>query len=108
MDWIRRNATTFAGFFVLLLGGFPGTASAFDTGTHFDITYDVLQSEGFSSNAIRTAQAANFLVDYYEFMGSGGIKAALDPKCLAPTMPVLIIGDAQHFDDLKDTKPVAD
>ena len=108
MDWIRRNATILAGVFVLVLGGLAGIASAFDTGTHFDITHDVLKSEGFSANAIRTAQAANFMVDYYEFMGSGGIKKILDPKCLALTIPILTVGDAQHFDDLGSTKQVAD
>jgi hypothetical protein len=41
-------------------------ASAFDTGTHFDITRDALSVEGFNSRAIQSAQVSNWLVDLYE------------------------------------------
>jgi len=43
-------------FTALLLIASP--AFAFDTGPHWDITADVLRSEGFSPEAIKTVQCA--------------------------------------------------
>jgi len=107
---MRLNPVTRASSFGLLLAAmcaFASTASAFDTGPHFDITQDVLKSEGFSPNAIATTQSANFFVDFYEFIGSGGIKKMLDGDCRAKVEDVLKLGDAQHFDDLRSTTEVA-
>jgi len=84
-----------------------GTASAFDTGTHFDLTEDVLKYEGFSPNAIATVQSANFMVDFYEFIGKPKIRKALDDDCRPRLKDVLRIADAQHFDDLHSTVEVA-
>ena len=47
----------------------PGAASAFDTGPHFDMTRDVLTSEGFGDAAVRTVQVNNWFVDLYENEG---------------------------------------
>jgi hypothetical protein len=83
-------------------------ALAFDTGPHFDLTEDVLRAEGFSDNAIQTAQAANFLIDFHEFMRKDMFKKVLDPVCRAEIDPVLKIGDElQHFDDIQNTADVA-
>lgn len=84
-----------------------GAALAFDTGPHFDITEDVLKSEGFSPTAIATAQSANFLVDFYEFIGNPKLTSILDPACRKAVERVLVNGDAQHFDDLDSTRDVA-
>jgi hypothetical protein len=84
-----------------------GTAWAFDTGPHFDITADVLRSEGFSPNAIKTVQCANFFVDFYEFIGNPQLKSALDPVCRMRVAPILVLADSQHFDDLDSTRAVA-
>ena len=87
---------------------FASPTLAFDTGPHFDITEDVLRAEGFSDNAIRTAQAANFLVDFHEFMGKKEFAKALDPDCRAKLASVLGSGDSlQHFDDLETPTEVA-
>jgi hypothetical protein len=83
-------------------------ASAFDTGPHWDITADVLRSEGFSPEAIKTVQCANFFVDFYEFIGNGGIAKVLDGSCRKKVEKVLKIGDAQHFDDLGSTIEVSE
>lgn len=84
-----------------------GTARAFDTGPHFDITQDVLKSEGFSPAGIMTVQSANFLVDFYEFIGNPKIKSVLDGDCRTKVAKALANGDAQHFDDLLSTHDVA-
>lgn len=96
-----------AALLAVVLCAFAGHASAFDTGPHFDITEDVLQSEGFSPTAIKTAQTANFLVDFYEFIGNPAIKSILDGDCRTRVEPILKSGDAQHFDDLTSTTAVA-
>ncbi len=85
-----------------------GKAYAFDTGPHFDITEDVLRSEGFSSNAIMTVQSANFFVDFYEFIGNKSLTTILDPVCRARVDSCLAIGDRQHFDELQTTREVAE
>ncbi len=103
---------------VLVLGIALGAApaSAFDTGPHFDMTEDALVSVGFvSSQSIRTVQAANFLVDFHEFMRQDVLKEVkievkgvtilerkiLDPACRAQMEKFLAIGDdSMHFDDL--------
>jgi hypothetical protein len=91
-------------------------AFAFDTGPHFDITEDVLRSEEFMPYSIKTAQCANFMVDFYEFSRKMAdikfdVKVAklppLDQKCRAAVESVLVFGDAQHFDDLDSTANVA-
>ena len=83
-------------------------AMAFDTGPHFDMTEDVMRAEGFSDNAIRTAQAANFLIDFHEFIGNEKFARALDPGCRAQLAAVLKIGDSlQHFDDLETPTEVS-
>jgi PLAT/LH2 domain-containing protein len=83
-------------------------ALAFDTGPHFDITEDVLRAEGFSDNAIRTAQCANFMIDFHEFMRKDMFKKVLDPNCRAQLEQVMQIADElQHFDDLDDVTQVA-
>jgi hypothetical protein len=92
------------------MGVFASTAYAFDTGPHFDITEDVLRSEGFSTAAIQTVQSANFFVDFYEFMGSAKVRAQrVSPTtgCRDSLPEILKIGDAQHFDDLIDVQQVA-
>lgn len=96
-----------AALLAVFLGALANTASAFDTGPHFDITEDVLRSEGFNATAIKTAQAANFLVDYYEFIGNPALAKILDPGCRKRVEQILKNGDAQHFDDLLGTLAVA-
>src|SRR5262249_17843016 len=94
-----------------ILMAFTGTASAFDTAPHFDMTYDVLRSEGFSPTAIQTVQSANFFVDFYEFMGSDELrKRTIHPttNCRAQLEDILRKGDAQHFDDLDSNRAVAE
>lgn len=98
VQWSLATALVFC-----LLGA--RTAGAFDTGPHFDITQDVLRSEGFSTNAIATVQSANFLVDFYEFIGKVP-KAAV--RCEDDIANVLDSGDRQHFDDLYSTKEVSE
>jgi hypothetical protein len=61
----RRSAAVLA---ILGLVALATDALAFDTGPHFDITEDVLRSEEFMPQAIKTAQCANFMVDFYEFI----------------------------------------
>ena len=95
-------------FLAAALCAYAGTASAFDTGPHFDITEDVLRSEGFETTAIQTAQAANFMVDFYEFIGNPAIAKILDADCRKKVETALKNGDAQHFDDLYSTKEIAD
>jgi len=95
-----------AGILIATLAAFPTTVSAFDTAPHFDITEDVLASEGFSPTAIHTVQAANFLVDFYEFMGKIP-QWPLDSYCQGYASSLLKIGDAQHFDDLYPPTDVA-
>jgi hypothetical protein len=85
-----------------------GTASAFDTGPHFDITADVLRSEGFSPAAIATVQSANFFVDFYEFIGNDKFKAILNGGCRDKVKNVLAVADAQHFDELGSTIEVSE
>lgn len=54
---------------LLALGLFSITisnASAFDTGPHFDMTRDAMQSEGFGDVSIKVAQVANWFDDLYE------------------------------------------
>src|SRR5207248_9614450 len=85
-----------AGLLILTLCVPASTASAFDTGTHFDLTEDVLRYEGFSNDAIATAQSANFLVDFYEFIGKKEIRKYLDADCKPRLQDMLRIGDAQH------------
>lgn len=84
-----------------------GGARAFDTAPHFDITEDVLRAEGFSSRAIKTVQSANFMVDFYEFIGNKAIVRALDSDCRTQAADLLALADAQHFDDLDSTANVA-
>lgn len=79
-------------------------AMAFDTAPHFDITEDVLRQENFLPYSIKTAQAANFMVDFYEFIAK---VPAMDKQCKADIESVLVYGDAQHFDDLDSTAQVA-
>lgn len=79
-------------------------ALAFDTGPHFDITEDVLRSEAFMPQAIKTSQCANFMVDFYEFIAK---VPAMSQKCRTDVESVLVYGDAQHFDDLDSTSQVA-
>lgn len=83
------------------------SARAFDTAPHFDITEDVLRAEGFSTRAIRTVQSANFMVDFYEFIGNKAIVKALDSDCRSRAADLLAAADAQHFDDLDSTASVA-
>jgi len=105
----RNRVRSAAAGSLLLLGplAFAGTASAFDTAPHFDITADVLRSEGFLPPAVTTVQSANFLVDFYEFIGNPSLQYALDPACRLKATKVLAIGDAQHFDDLYTPTEVA-
>ena len=106
----RAHAARVVGSLVVALVALAvlaGTASAFDTGPHFDITEDVLRSEGFSDGAIATVQSANFLVDFYEFIGNPALEYALDQTCRVPMLPVLTVADKQHFDDLHSTLEVA-
>lgn len=84
-----------------------GAAHAFDTAPHFDITEDVLRAEGFSPRAIKTIQSANFMVDFYEFIGNPAITKALDADCRRDAADLLALADAQHFDDLDSTASVA-
>ena len=96
---------------LMILGVSAGTASAFDTAPHFDMTCDVLKSEGFSPTAIQTVQSANFFVDFYEFMGTEELrKRTIHPTtdCRPQLEDILKKGDAQHFDDLDSTKAVAE
>ena len=62
-----RLAAVVLGLAACLLA--PGAASAFDTGPHFDMTRDVLTSEGFGDAAVRTVQVNNWFVDLYENEG---------------------------------------
>jgi hypothetical protein len=103
----RRNGALAAGFLVAAMCALASAAHAFDTGPHFDITEDVLRSEGFSPTAIQTVQSANFFVDFYEFMGTDQVRKYLTTDCRALMPEVLRIGDAQHFDDLIDTQQVS-
>jgi hypothetical protein len=82
--------------------------SAFDTGPHWDITADVLKSEGFSPDAIRTVQCANFFVDFYEFIGNKKLEPILNGGCRKKVEKILAIADAQHFDDLGSTIEVSE
>lgn len=84
-----------------------GSARAFDTAPHFDITEDVLRAEGFSPRAIKTIQSANFMVDFYEFIGNKAIAKVLDKDCRNDAADLLAIADAQHFDELDSTASVA-
>lgn len=102
------NEARAAGFLAVALCALASTASAFDTGPHFDITEDVLKSEGFSSAAIATVQSANFFVDFYEFIGNPALKSILDGDCRKRVEKILKIADAQHFDDLDSTREAAD
>ncbi len=108
MGLYRVNGLRAGGFLVATLCAFAGTASAFDTGPHFDITEDVLRSEWFSTTAIQTVQSANFFVDFYEFMGTSGPRKLEAGDCLAKADSILKIADAQHFDDLDSTRMVAE
>lgn len=103
----RATGARAAGFLAAAMCAFATTAFAFDTGPHFDITEDVLRSEGFSSAAIRTVQSANFLVDFYEFIGNPKLKVILDAGCRARVQNILTIADSQHFDSLGSTVEVA-
>ncbi|TMQ56682.1 MAG: hypothetical protein E6K75_08095 [Candidatus Eisenbacteria bacterium] len=84
-----------------------GTASAFDTEPHFDITADVLKSEGFSPNAVQTVQSANFFVDFYDFMDHPKVKPALNAACLQRAAPAMAAAHFQHFDMLDSKYDVA-
>lgn len=99
--------------FGMVMGAAP--ASSFDTGPHFDMTEDAMAPMGFSQQSIRTVQAANFLVDFHEFMRKDILKEIkievrgvtiyerkiLDPVCRAEMEKFLAIGDdSMHFDDL--------
>ncbi len=48
-----------------ILLGLAGTAQAFDTGHHADLSREVLTEFGMNDTAIRVAQVENWLVDYY-------------------------------------------
>lgn len=48
-----------------LVLAFGGSAFAFDTGHHVDLTREVLAEFGLNDTAIRAAQVGNWLVDYY-------------------------------------------
>ena len=108
-----RNAA--AAMLAVTLCAPASKARAFDTGPHWDITEDVLRSEGFSNAAIQTVQCANFFVDFYEFMGTKKVRSAhLGPVPIGPTIDcrdsleqILHFGDVQHFDDLVDVQQVA-
>ncbi len=101
-----RALARFAALAALLVPIAP-PALAFDTGPHFDLTADVLWSENLSPRAIRTAQCANFMVDFYEFMRREMFRKALDKDCRNDAEPIMAFADAQHFDDLESTAEVA-
>ncbi|NOT32721.1 MAG: hypothetical protein HOP12_00980 [Candidatus Eisenbacteria bacterium] len=84
-----------------------GSARAFDTALHFDMTEDILRAEGFSPRAIKTIQSANFMVDFYEFIGNKAITKALDTDCRNNAAALLKAADDQHFDELDSTANVA-
>jgi hypothetical protein len=44
----------------------PLLAEAYDASTHFDLTRDAMEAEGFSNTAVNIAQVTNWLCDYYE------------------------------------------
>ncbi|WP_309719077.1 C2 domain-containing protein [Armatimonas sp.] len=79
----------------LVLLGTPA-ARAFDTGPHQDLTDEVLREVGFSTDANRTAQLENWLVDYYSN---------------SPTTKVLRGGEKSleqlHFDGLTTSSRVS-
>ncbi len=106
MNLSRMNGIR-TGVLIAAMCASVGTASAFDTGPHFDITEDVLKSEGFNRNAISTVKCGNFFVDFYEFIGNKMIQKALDGDCSAKVAAVMKLGDDQHFDELQSTTEVA-
>lgn len=94
---------------VLGLASAP-TASAFDTGPHFDVTRDALAAEGFNDRAIQSAQVSNWFVDLYENAGSvpfsghaGFFKELIGgasplSRFWAWPTPVVEAADRTHFD----------
>ena len=63
LTWRRCNGV------VLLMGAALAaakSASAFDTGPHFDMTRDALSEEGFGELAIQYVQVTNWLTDIHE------------------------------------------
>lgn len=97
---IGKNAAVFV---AAALCALAGTACAFDTAPHFDITQDVLKSEGFQPVAIKTVQSANFFVDFYDFMDHSALKSVLDANCRKRAAGALAAAHEQHF-DLLDSK----
>lgn len=60
---MRRTALTVLAVTLLWLGA--GTAGAYDTGPHADLTRDALTAEGFSPSAADVGMVNNWFVDYY-------------------------------------------
>ncbi|MGE0025857.1 MAG: CARDB domain-containing protein [Thermoleophilia bacterium] len=85
-------------------------ATAFDSGTHFDVTRDALTSEGFGNTSVETVQVSNWFVDLYEnfesvpFSGHAGffkeIIGGATPLARLFTWPddVVAAADRSHFD----------
>ena len=87
-------------------------ASAYDTGSHFEITDDVMTSEGFGADAVGVAQVNNWFVDFYEqagknpFSGHGGfwkrlLAGAIDTENWADD--VIAAAERSHFDSSTST-----
>jgi hypothetical protein len=54
-----------------------GSARAFDTGHHYDLTREALSEHRMSEHAIQIAQVENWLVDYYSNQPAAGMEADL-------------------------------
>ena len=88
------------------------SASAYDTGPHFEVTSDAMTEEGFGRTAIEVAQVNNWFVDFYEqadsnpFSGHGGFwKRLLAGAIRTEGWSDALIDAAQrsHFDSSTST-----
>ena len=97
---------------VVLLLAAAAPARAYDTGSHFEITDDVMTSEGFGDDAVGVAQVNNWFVDFYEqagknpFSGHGGfwkrlLAGAIDTENWADD--VIAAAERSHFDSSTST-----
>jgi hypothetical protein len=76
----------------ILLLTLQDRAFAFDTGHHYDLTWQVMRDEGFSDTALETAQVENWLVDYYSSSPTGVLSFGINNL---------------HFDNLHSTEQVS-
>ena len=89
------------GIVVGLLLTIPSSTSAFDTGHHWEITWNALAREGFSEDAIRVVVLQNWLTDYYGGQDDWFVRTLR----LSDEKDKLTIKNATflHFDNMRST-----